>query len=171
MSSLVADRPHCIHLGLDDRGLARSQDDARSRGMSVLHVSLTDVHGTPALVERLADALMFPVEVTGLDAVVSLMSDLDWFGNEKGYLVVARGLAEGADATDAFVSILPNVVDRWRSRATDFVVVLDSSAGRLQRTLAAANLAMRRAGELPWAQPGTGPVDVVVHRDEQPVRS
>ena len=54
---------------------------------------------------------MFPHEVSGLDAAIDSISDLEWFGNDGGYLVVARGLAELSPVADSFGSILPNIVD------------------------------------------------------------
>ena len=35
---------------------------------------------------------MFPHKIGGMDAALDLMSDLDWFGNDAGYLVVVEGL-------------------------------------------------------------------------------
>ena len=76
---------------------------------------------------------------------------------------VARGLAGSSVVADAFVSLLPNIVDRWRSQAVPFVVAIDGSGERLRAALLAANREMERAGSLPWAQPGTGAVDVILH--------
>lgn len=163
MNPLDMNLPFVIHLGLDERALARMEGDARSQGMSVVRLMLTGLPGRKSLVDYLARQFMFPHEVAGLDAVVDLISDLEWFGNANGYLVVARGLADGSEAGEAFVSMLPNIVDRWRSQDVGFIVAIDSRGSRLQSALAAANREMAQAGELPWAQPGTGPVDVIVH--------
>lgn len=155
--------PFAIHTGLGERALAQMESEARSHGMSVVRLTLAGLPGRKSLVDYLAREFMFPHEVAGLDAAVDLISDLEWFGNSNGYLVIARGLAEGSEVGEAFVSMLPNIVDRWRSQNVAFIVAIDSMGCRLQSALAAANQEMARAGELPWAQPGTGPVDIVVH--------
>jgi S-ribosylhomocysteine lyase LuxS involved in autoinducer biosynthesis len=131
--------------------------------MGVFRLELTGVPDRHSLVHYLARQFMFPHEVVGVDAAVDLMSDLEWFGNSNGYLVVAHGLTDGSEVANAFVSMLPNVVDRWRSQAVPFVVAIDSLGSQLQAALDAANQEMARAGQLPWAQPGTGSVDVIVH--------
>jgi hypothetical protein len=161
-------QPFVIRLGLGGAMLARMEGDARARGMSVFRLELTGVPNRESLIEYLGRQFMFPHDVVGLDAAVDLMSDLEWFGNSKGYLVVAHGLTDDSEVGEAFVSMLPNVIDRWRSQAVPFVVAIDSKGSRLQMALAAANQQMARAGQLPWAQPGTGSVDVIVHSVEEP---
>ena len=52
----------------------------------------------------------------GLDAAVDLISDLEWFGNSRGYLVVVEGLDRAGGVIAVFASLLPNIVDRWRAR-------------------------------------------------------
>lgn len=160
--------PFVIHIGLGERTLAKMEGEARSHGMSVVRLTLAGLPGRKSLVDYLAREFMFPHEVAGLDAAVDLISDLEWFGNPNGYLVVARGLAEGSEVGEAFVSMLPNIVDRWRSQNVPFIVVTDSTGCGLQSVLAVANQEMARAGELPWAQSGTGPVDVIVHEVGKP---
>lgn len=168
MSRVDMSRPFVIHLGMHSAALAALEHDARSRGMSVMRLSLAGLPDRAALVDHLSGVFMFPHEVGGLDAAVDLISDLEWFGNDDGYLVVARGLSGASAIGDAFVSMLPNIIDRWRSQAVPFVVALDAKGEQLAAALQAANLAMERAGELSWAQPGTGSVDVIVHEDEEP---
>jgi hypothetical protein len=137
--------------------------------MSVFELDLQGLPDRSALVDYLAKTFMFPHEIGGLDAAVDLISDLEWFGNVRGYLVVVRGVAGASAVGESFVSILPNIVDRWRSQRVPFVVAIDSQDERLQGILSAANREMERAGQLPWAQPGTGPAEVVVHGvDERP---
>lgn len=168
MSRFDMSRPFVIHLGVHSPALTALEHDARSRGMSVIRLSLAGLPDRAALVDYLSGAFMFPHEVGGLDAAVDLISDLEWFGNDAGYLVVVRDLADAHVIGDAFVSMLPNIVDRWRSRAVPFVVALDANDERFAAALRVANLAMDRAGDLPWAQPGTGSVDVIVYEAEEP---
>ena len=166
MSTADIARQFVIHLGVDDELLAQFEDDARSRGMSVIGLDLTGLLDRPTLVDYLARTFMFPHEARGLDAAVDLISDLGWFGNASGYLVAARGLAAPSAVSDSFVSILPNIVDRWRSQAVPFVVTIDGKGDQLQSALLAANRELERAEKLPWAEPGTGAVDVVIHGGE-----
>lgn len=159
--------PFVIHLGVDASLLGRFKAEARSSGMSVIELDLTGVADAAALSKYLAGAFMFPHETTGLDAAVDLISDLEWFGNAGGYMVLARGLPNSSPIADSFASLLPNIVDRWRSQGVPFVIAIDGMGDRLEAALRAANDAMERAGRLPWAQPGTGAVDVIVHRADR----
>jgi hypothetical protein len=132
--------------------------------MSVIRLDLAGLADDAALADYLATAFMFPHETRGLDAAVDLISDLEWFGNSNGYLVVVDGLDRAPKVVEPFASILPNIVDRWRSQAVPFIVAILMTSERLTSALAAANRRMDEAGRLPWAQPGTGGVDVVVHK-------
>ena len=161
MSTVDIGRAFVIYLGVGDQ-LAGIAHDARSRGMTVFELDLQGLPDRLALVEYLAKTFKFPHEIAGLDAAVDLISDLEWFGNGRGYLVVGRGVTGESVAGEAFVSMLPNIVDRWRSQRVPFVVAIDGQDDRLQSTLRAANRQMERAGMLAWAQPGTGPADVVL---------
>lgn len=163
MNADTIGEPFAIHLGVDACLLARFKADARSRGMSVIELDLAGVSDTATLSNYLASAFMFPHETTGLDAAIDLISDLEWFGNARGYVILARGLRDSSPIADSFSSLLPNIVDRWRSQAVPFVIVIEGRGDRLEAALVAANDAMARAGRLPWAQPGTGAVDVIVH--------
>ena len=113
---------------------------------------------------------MFPHETRGLDAAIDLISDLEWFGNPAGYLVIVEGMDRAREIVATFARMLPNIVDRWRSQGGIFVVVLKGaeSSREAASALASANSALEAAGQLPWAQPGTGAVTVVDHTLETP---
>jgi hypothetical protein len=106
---------------------------------------------------------MYPFKTVGLDAAVSLISDLEWFGNTNGHLVVVRGLANPSDVGEAFASILPNIKDRWRTQAIPFVVAIDGKGDRLRSSLHDANDRMDEFARLPWTLLGEGAVNVVIH--------
>jgi hypothetical protein len=107
---------------------------------------------------------MFPYRIAGLDAALDLISDLEWFGNDRGYLVAVDRSASAPVAAEIFASLLPNIIDRWRTQdGVPFMVVMDGNEPGLRATLIAANRKMDEAGSLPGARPGTGRVDVVVH--------
>jgi hypothetical protein len=168
MNANLAGEPYAIHVGVDDELLARFDGNAHAAGMSVIRVDLSGVSDRATLADHLAEAFMIPHETRGLDAAVDLISDLEWFGNSSGYLVVVDGLDRATGTAEAFASLLPNIVDRWRSQALPFIVAICGSSDLLTSTLAAANHAMDEAGSLPWAQPGTGAVEVVVHDSHPP---
>lgn len=153
-----------IHLCSDHLSFDPLESEARQDGMSVIRLDLSDLSDQAALVRYLSFELMFPHEILGLDAAIDLMSDLEWFGNDQGYLVLILASAAKKSVTADMVSMLPDVVDRWRSgEDVPFVVYCDVDSGRVQRVLAARNRALTKAGRLPWVHPDTGPVDVVVH--------
>jgi hypothetical protein len=60
----------------------------------------------------------------GLDAAVDLISDLDWFSNSNGYLVVIGGLDRAPALVEPVAGILPNIGDRWRTQAAPFIVAI-----------------------------------------------
>ena len=163
MSTADIERTFVIHLGMGDRQLARLAEDARSRGMTVIELDLQGIVDRSGLVDHLAKAFTFPHNIHGLDAAADLISDLEWIGNIRGYLVVVRGVAGATGVGEFFVSMLPNIVDRSRSQGVPFVVAIDAQDERIQAALSLANLDMEQAGQLPWAQPGTGPAEVAFH--------
>jgi hypothetical protein len=163
MSVFPADESHVIHVGATESLVARLENDARTAGMSVIRLDLAYLSDVAALAEYLAIAFMFPHETRGLDAAVDLISDLEWFGNSHGYLVVVGGLDRAPNVVEPFAGMLPNIVDWWRSQGVPFILAILMNSEQVTSALAAANRRMDEAGRLPWAQPGTGGVDVVVH--------
>ncbi|NMM17066.1 MAG: barstar family protein [Cellulomonas sp.] len=133
-------------------------------------MDLARVHDRDGLAELLARTFMFPHETRGLDAAIDLISDLEWFGNPAGYLIIVEGMDRAREIVATFARMLPNIVDRWRSQGGIFVVVLKGaeSSREAASALASANSALEAAGQLPWAQPGTGAVTVVDHTLETP---
>lgn len=167
-ANMWAANPFAIHVGVNSARNQLLEEEARYAGASVLELKLAGVRDRHDLCERLAQTFMFPHECAGLDAALDLISDLEWFGNDDGYLLVVD--AEGAP--DAVITdltgVLPAIVDRWRSQRQPFVVALTNAGNRviLYRLLEHANAALDSAGHLPWAQPGTGTVPIVVHEPE-----
>ena len=152
-----------IHLGVEAVLLDRLRFTARARGMTVIELDMTRAADAISLSTYLARAFRFPHKVVGLDAAIDLISDLEWFGNDKGYLVVARGLPDSSPIAEMFASLLPNIVDRWRSQGVPFLGAIDGAGPRLVGAMRAANDELERASRLPWAQPGVGPVEFVLH--------
>ncbi len=166
MSARVDLVQFAIHLGLVQSEFSRLEGEARLHGMSVIEIDVAHLPDVAALSDYLATAFMFPHKTVGLDAAVDLISDLEWIGNEVGYVLVARGFSDQSPTAEIFASLLPNIVDRWRAQGVPFVVAIDGKGARLQAVLREANEKMALAGRLPWAQPGTGAVDVVIHSPE-----
>jgi hypothetical protein len=53
------------------------------------------------------------------------MSDLGWMPNSAGYLTTLLNVDEmDEQTTDDFLSLLPAIVDRWRSQSTSFYFVV-----------------------------------------------
>jgi hypothetical protein len=166
MSTIDLSQAFTIHLGVDEPQFARLEDGARLRGMMIFRLDLTGMPDKKALAEYLAREFMYPFETAGLDAAISLISDLEWFGNTNGHLVIARGLAHPSDVGDEFAAILPNITDRWRTQAIPFIVAIDGKGDRLRSSLQDANDSLVESASLPWALPGyEGPVNVVIHGD------
>jgi hypothetical protein len=167
MTAYGISRPFVIHLGVGDRLLQHFENYAHARGESIVRLELSGVTDREMLVLYLSDMFKFPHEVRGLDATIDLMSDLEWLGGAAGYLIEIRGLGRVPSVSDAIASMLPNMVDRWRSQGTPFTVTIDESDDRFRSALSNANRTMAEAGRLPWAQPGTGEVEIVVHTSDE----
>ncbi|MFK0005098.1 hypothetical protein [Paenarthrobacter sp. NPDC090522] len=163
MSKAAFPQQHSVHLGMTPAESLRWASRGADSGMSVFRLDFTGIVDRQGLIDYLRKEFVFPYRVFGLDAVVSLMSDLEWVGNDQGHVVIASGCDNAPVVAALFASILPNVVDRWRTRAVPFVVLLDSQGSDVRSAVLEANEEMAAAGRLPWAQPGTGSVDIVVH--------
>lgn len=154
-----------IHVAVDLSEAARLESAFRREKRSVVHVDLTGVDDRRELCGRLGEAFLFPYTVTSLDAVVDLVSDLEWLGNDLGYLVEITGLdlVRSETLNDA-VGLLPAICDRWRSQHRGFVVLLIGSSHRATALaqLADANGELSAAGGLPWVR-DTEPVEIVDH--------
>ncbi|MDP9906690.1 hypothetical protein [Arthrobacter bambusae] len=170
MSAIDLSQPFTIHLDVDEPQFERFEDDALMRGMMIFRLDLTGLPDRTALADYLAQEFMYPFRTAGLDAAVSLISDLEWFGNTNGHLVIARGLATPSDVGDLFVSILPNITDRWRTQEIPFIVAIDGKGDRLRSSLQDANDRMDEFARRPWAIPGydEGAVSVVIHGSGNP---
>jgi hypothetical protein len=139
--------------------------EARALGASIVHLDLSDVRDRSQLVERLAQVFLFPHEVRGLDAVIDMLSDLEWLG-APAYLVIADGLdAAPGEVSADFSGVLPAIIDRWRTQRIFFVVALIGSEHKreIESALDHTNFQLDEAGKLPWAQPGTGGAPVIDH--------
>ncbi|MFJ4267901.1 hypothetical protein ACIPY1_15185 [Paenarthrobacter nicotinovorans] len=156
-------RQFAVHLGVTGPLVGHVKADARLRGMMVFELDLSGLPDVTALCQYLESEFMYPYRTVGLDAAIDLISDLQWFGCTHGYLLVVLGAADSSPVACDFASILPGILDRWRTQEVPFTVVIDGKGECLQAAIAASNATLEEQGRRPWAQPGIGPVDVVVH--------
>lgn len=158
----LKEHPFAIHLGISIEMGAGLEDEAREAGISVIRLDLAGIADEVSLADYLATVFMYPHQTRDLDAAVDLISDLTWFGNDSGYLIMVEGLQQaGRRADKAFGGILPAVIDRWRSQDRTFVVAINGGSQSFASALKSANNRMNQAGALPWAQPDTGAVPVL----------
>ncbi|MGO4249511.1 hypothetical protein AB4Y87_20035 [Paenarthrobacter sp. RAF54_2] len=160
-------KQYAVHLGVTESLLDQLKADARSHRMMVFELDFSGLSDVTALCQYLESKFMYPYRTAGLDAAIDLISDLEWFGNTHGYLVTVRGATDASPVAGAFGSLLPGILDRWRTQEVPFVITIEEKGYRLKAAVADANEVLEDAGRLPWSQPGTGPVDVVVHPANQ----
>ena len=79
--------PYVIHIRMEAEPLARLQEEARRAGMAVYVVDLSSIVDEAEPTSYLSDMFGFPHFIRGLDAVLDLLSDLDWIGNINGVSV------------------------------------------------------------------------------------
>ncbi len=154
-----------IHVGTDLSEAARLEAVFRREKYRVIHIDMTGVDGRRELCDRLGQAFQFPYAVSSLDAVVDLVSDLEWLGKALGYLVEVAGIDHlRTETLKDLTGLLPAICDRWRSQRCGFVVLLIGSSHRATALarLAEANGELSDAAGLPWIQE-TKPVKIVDH--------
>jgi len=158
--------PFVVHLANGTSVARELEQQARDAGAGVFHLALGEAQDRASLGNLLARTFLFPYETTGLDAAVDLISDLEWLGNGHGYLVITDASGAPTEVVTAWSEILPAIIDRWRAQGTPFAAVLEDGVAIdvALAALSSANQRLERAGQLPWAQAGTGPIEVRDHR-------
>lgn len=133
----------------------------------VFRIDLGDARDTESVIRVVARELIFPHEATGFDALLDLMSDLDWFGAHAGYVVHLDGLdhlrRRDSELLARLVALLPNLCDRWRSRGVPFRLVLRGSPATraaVREVLDVANAWMEEAAKRPWLA-DIGPAEII----------
>lgn len=106
------------------------RERARSAGQSIFEVDVGAVKTQDELVRLFALEFLVPHEIRGLDAVLSVLSDLGWLANDLGYLLVLEGGADlvacNRDLFEKLVQVLLLLCDRWRDRETPFHVLVET---------------------------------------------
>ena len=161
--------PYVIHIRMEAGPLARLQEEARRAGMAVYVVDLSNIADETALTSYLSDMFGFPHFIRGLDAVLDLLSDLDWIGNINGYLMVVKGAVDSS-VGESFVSLFPNLHDRWRSREVPFVTAIEGGDETLVSILYTENRKLEEDGKLRAGALDIGGVDIVIHGNQYGLR-
>jgi hypothetical protein len=157
--------PYAIHVTEDESLVTWLTEQAQSRDARLIHLPLEQVHDLAGLESLILGALGPPHRTVGFDAIVDLMSDLDWLPSKSGYVVHATGLDGSApEVRRMFAGLLPDIVDRWRSRTISFVAVLRAGTSRTEvvEVLRDTNASLAEFGRLPSAIPGTYAVPVYI---------
>jgi hypothetical protein len=152
-----------VHVGVPKVYADEIRRNTREAGISVIDLGLEGVTSTAGLCQRLSEVFMYPHETRGLDAAIDLISDLEWFGSERGYLVLISGL-DGVppEVAGDLGGIWPNILNRWRAGRTTFLVIALEAGAQptFEDQVHLGNAQMDAAGSLPWARPGTGRIDI-----------
>ncbi|MGC7151360.1 barstar family protein [Paenarthrobacter ureafaciens] len=114
-----------VHLGVESYLLDQLVIDARRHGMMVFELDLSALSNVAELCQYLETEFKYPYRTAGLDAAIDLISDLEWFGNTRGYLIVVRGASDSSNVSGVFASLLPPILDVWRKQGIPFVVALE----------------------------------------------
>lgn len=81
--------------------------------------------------------------------------------------MIARGLSAPSEVGETFVSLLPNITERWQTQGTPFIVAIDGKGDELRSSLQDANDHLdefaKKGG--PGFVTYQGPIQVVVHKD------
>jgi hypothetical protein len=106
------------------------------------------------LVPAVAREFSVPHTVRGLDALLSVLSDLDWMPSAVGYLWVLNGMpslrARDADLFRAFAAVLVLLCDRWRSRSIPFRILIEADIETRDALKKAIDTVYREIRESPW---------------------
>jgi len=156
--------PQALHVVTDAASARSIVSTARDSGARIISVDLSPLGSEAELEQLLRSAFKFPYPSRGFDAVISLMSDLEWMPSPAGYLFLADGLDESAtEVVRKMADILPFILDRWRSGGQSFVAVLasDSSRGIVRAAVSASNAELDDFGARPRAIGYTAAVSVL----------
>lgn len=156
-----------VHLGVSAFMLDQLIADARAHQMIVFELNLEGLPDVTALTKYLEAEFKYPYKTAGLNAAMDLISDLEWFENTHGFVVIAHGASKTSPVAADFVRIFPTVLYRWRAHGTPFILAVEEKGDHLLAALQEANEFLEQAGQLPQALPGVGPVDIVVHPTER----
>jgi RNAse (barnase) inhibitor barstar len=107
-AALLADASQAGSYFVDARDRASLVETATSLGFMVVTIDLENAEDTPALLEAVADGLLFPDWFGGnWDALADCLGDLSWLGAERGLLLLLDHCADLRDGSpDTFATLL-----------------------------------------------------------------
>lgn len=158
-SILAVTGPETIHVIPSSTGRASAiTKAAEALGGRSFAISLADLPEASDLVQRVGRELRFPYQVRGLDALLDLLADLSWLENTGPHVLLFEDanamVATNSAAFELFVSILPNLSDRWQSMGVPFHVVFavsdEPTAAIIDRVVVRANARLQRSADFPW---------------------
>ena len=107
--------------------LAEIREAAHQLGMAVFVIDGSGLRTMEDVDQALRQELLIPYGFYGWDAQLSLMADLEWLGNDVGYVLVIehadqwrRNWPEGFQT---FVEVTTSLSDRWQTGAQPFHIV------------------------------------------------
>lgn len=107
--------------------LAAIRGAARDIGMGTFVVDGRELRTREDVDRALAAEVMAPFPFCGWDAQHSVLSNLEWFGNEVGYVLVVHGtdarLRHWREGFEIFASLLVHTSRRWQGIGNAFHVV------------------------------------------------
>ena len=133
-----------LHVAADDAETrALINDAAHDLGMMSFFLDGSGFRSRDDVDEAMALELMPPFRFRGWDAQCSILTNLEWFDNDVGYVLTVGGcerwLAEWPEGFTTFVGISVSSTRLWQSLAAAFHVVFlggDAVANHVARTAA-----------------------------------
>lgn len=126
-------------------------------GMTLIAVDMTPLRDVQAFTASISQKAQFPYGAADLDVLVSLLADLEWIDNERGYVLLLehadRFAQRDPEGFKDIVDCLVNVCDRWQTGERPFHVVLSgdrSFRALMLELMAQENAKQEQAARLPW---------------------
>ena len=153
---------YTINLGVNDDVLLQFESYAAELELFTVTLDLREIYNYKQLFDYLVSVFEFPHAVESLDAVIDMISDLEWLGQKKGYLVNIQSTEQPSGIVIEFMSLFTAIIDRCRTAEKPFIATIQISSQTLKDALDKSNAQLEAARKLAWAIPGTGPVTVIV---------
>lgn len=126
---------------------ARIREAARDIGMSVLAVDGAEFRTMEDVDRALAEEVMAPFPFCGWDAQYSILTNLEWFGNDVGYVLTVAGcdrwLAEWQEGFSMFVAVVTASSRLWQEIGNAFHVVFLGGAAVAEHVAATVERELR----------------------------
>jgi hypothetical protein len=161
---------NCIHLACSGDFIGRITRSCTERGGTSFELDLQGAQSKEALVDQFIDVFRIPYPMEGVDAVISLGSDLDWLENRDCFAVIVTSVDESPEEVIALLALVfTRIIDRMRT-AGDRYAVFFPPARETDRLLQVLEYENERLRYLERIDPDsdTHPVPVIDHRLDPP---